>query len=439
MSDAEVVELAAWVGAAVGVPVTLERAVVRREGWIATDGDTRWFLRLGRAEDPANPPEGVVLEGRLTHLLGEHGLAVAGVVAIRDDGAVLYSWVDGHQFVENEPVERHDDLLGAYMDQLALLHTLAPAAAGIDWMHRPVDAREAALAHAEAIWDQMGHLALEPLGTFGMVWLRRHVPEHIDRLSVLHGDAGTGNYLVDETGMTGVIDWEWAHLGDPMEDLGSAVMHASFHPAGDLPTALARYEAASGIPVDLAKVRYYAAHLYIRSVVALSAHVAHLDPHNPVALNLAYKLVNDRLTCEAIADALGVTLTRPDLPSDEAGPTTMFDVVRTNLVEDVAPATTTGFARDRAEMAAVLVGMLARQARFGATISRTECEELAVLLGHEVTDYESGLRALDALMTTAGPEREVELLGYLYRRAVRAEWLSGPVAALFPDRVIGAL
>ena len=37
---------------------------------------------------------------------------------------------------------------------------------------------------------------------------------------VVHGDFRLGNLMVDPTGLVGVLDWELAHLGDPIEDLG---------------------------------------------------------------------------------------------------------------------------------------------------------------------------------------------------------------------------
>ena len=36
----------------------------------------------------------------------------------------------------------------------------------------------------------------------------------------MHGDFRMGNLMVSERGVTGVLDWELAHLGDPVEDLG---------------------------------------------------------------------------------------------------------------------------------------------------------------------------------------------------------------------------
>ena len=36
----------------------------------------------------------------------------------------------------------------------------------------------------------------------------------------MHGDFRIGNLMILETALTGVLDWEFAHIGDPAEDLG---------------------------------------------------------------------------------------------------------------------------------------------------------------------------------------------------------------------------
>jgi aminoglycoside phosphotransferase (APT) family kinase protein len=51
-------------------------------------------------------------------------------------------------------------------------------------------------------------------------WLRRHPPPPAQRLSVVHADYRTGNFLFDAEGeVRAILDWEMAHLGDPLEDL----------------------------------------------------------------------------------------------------------------------------------------------------------------------------------------------------------------------------
>ncbi|WP_331852560.1 phosphotransferase family protein [Gordonia insulae] len=53
----------------------------------------------------------------------------------------------------------------------------------------------------------------------GLRWLRDHRPDRRPD-ALVHGDFRLGNILVDATGIRGVLDWELAHLGDPIEDLG---------------------------------------------------------------------------------------------------------------------------------------------------------------------------------------------------------------------------
>jgi aminoglycoside phosphotransferase (APT) family kinase protein len=65
-----------------------------------------------------------------------------------------------------------------------------------------------------------GHGAARPVFELALQWLKRHLPPDPARLSLVHGDFRNGNLVVDEGGLRAVLDWEMAHLGDPMEDLG---------------------------------------------------------------------------------------------------------------------------------------------------------------------------------------------------------------------------
>ena len=88
--------------------------------------------------------------------------------------------------------------------------------------------------------------------------LRRAPPPPPNRLAIVHGDYRSGNFLHDGAGrMLAMLDWEMAHLGDPLEDLGWAIDPLWAHDdpgrvAGLLPRveALAIWSAASGLVVD---------------------------------------------------------------------------------------------------------------------------------------------------------------------------------------------
>jgi aminoglycoside phosphotransferase (APT) family kinase protein len=98
----------------------------------------------------------------------------------------------------------------------------------------------------------------QPIVRAAIRWLRRHPPPPAQRISIVHGDYRSGNFMHDGAGtVLAILDWEMAHLGDPVEDLGWAFDPLWNHfdegkVAGLIPKAeaIALWEAASGLKVD---------------------------------------------------------------------------------------------------------------------------------------------------------------------------------------------
>jgi aminoglycoside phosphotransferase (APT) family kinase protein len=63
-----------------------------------------------------------------------------------------------------------------------------------------------------------------PTTSAGLRHLRRTPPPPPQKISIVHGDYRIGNYLFDEAEITGIIDWEMVHKGDPLEDLAWALL-----------------------------------------------------------------------------------------------------------------------------------------------------------------------------------------------------------------------
>ncbi len=76
----------------------------------------------------------------------------------------------------------------------------------------------AELAHFEAI--HRSHGTARPVFELALRWLAQRVPDDPPQPCLVHGDFRNGNLVVDAEGLAAVLDWELAHLGDPMEDLG---------------------------------------------------------------------------------------------------------------------------------------------------------------------------------------------------------------------------
>jgi len=95
----------------------------------------------------------------------------------------------------------------------------------VDWPQRgPADQlapRDIALRQVDHWFATFEANRLEPHAVMSSLfgWLRRHLPDP-QRICLVHGDLRPGNFLYEGDRVSGLLDWELAHLGDPIEDLG---------------------------------------------------------------------------------------------------------------------------------------------------------------------------------------------------------------------------
>jgi aminoglycoside phosphotransferase (APT) family kinase protein len=105
----------------------------------------------------------------------------------------------------------------------------------------------------------------EPITHAMIRWMRTNPPPPAQRISVVHGDYRTGNFLFDEAGgIHAILDWEMTHLGDPLEDLTWSFSRmwrvAKDDRVGGLLSkadAIAVWEDASGLTADPAAVHWW--------------------------------------------------------------------------------------------------------------------------------------------------------------------------------------
>ena len=122
-------------------------------------------------------------------------------------------------------------------------------------------------AHELAYWADVIHndaLHPQPVAEAAIRWLQRHLPEPSTQYALVHGDYRTGNFLYTDDGrITAVLDWEMAHIGDPLEDLAWS-LDPLWSPQPDLAgrllpraKAIQVWEQASGMAVDRDVFRWW--------------------------------------------------------------------------------------------------------------------------------------------------------------------------------------
>ena len=205
------------------------------------------------------------IEASVVRAVGVAGAPVAQLVASSTDASALGSAYMVMTAVEGETIARK--ILRD--DQYAHAREVLPAQLGaaLAQVHAVATDRLTALP----MLDQVNQYreVLEELGqphpTFELVFKWLEVNRPPSRPPVLvHGDFRLGNIIVGQEGLRAVLDWELAHLGDPMEDLGWLCVKAwrfgSRLPVagvGEYDQLFAAYEAAGGEAIDPDVVRWW--------------------------------------------------------------------------------------------------------------------------------------------------------------------------------------
>jgi aminoglycoside phosphotransferase (APT) family kinase protein len=188
----------------------------------------------------------------------------------------------GHRITrEAELVPDRARLARELAENLARLHAIKPPQPQLAFL-ATMHARDN-ITHYRAYLDQLAepHPALE----WGLQWCELHAPP-AEETTFIHRDYRTGNYLVHDGGLAGVLDWEFAAFGNPLEDVGwifaKCWRFAGKHrPAGGIAEAadfIAPYERASGRAVTPAGLVYWQVMAHIRwAIIALQQAQRHLS------------------------------------------------------------------------------------------------------------------------------------------------------------------
>jgi aminoglycoside phosphotransferase (APT) family kinase protein len=189
--------------------------------------------------------------------------------------AYFLDWLDGEAIgrrVVGSPKLAHarERLAAECARELARIHAITPREHGAlfdgaktaDAPPSTGHAASDAIAFLRGMVDRLAEP--RPALELCLLWLRANAPPP-GEITLVHGDFRTGNLMVTPDGLTGVLDWEFAHWGSPVEDLAWLCLRdwrfgqlrlaaGGFAPRAQL---YEEYGRASGRRVDPREVTYW--------------------------------------------------------------------------------------------------------------------------------------------------------------------------------------
>jgi aminoglycoside phosphotransferase (APT) family kinase protein len=318
--------LAEWLADELGDPgVRIEglrrtSAGFSRENWVfdaawTAQGATQTASLIARRDPPGSvlvtdrQQEGAVLHAMeyspvptpRVRWLDAHGVRLGRPAVIMD---LVKGVCDGFVLNGSRPLERRVDIAHRLYDHLAEIHRFDWRAHGLDKVLE--DPGPGAATVAVDHWErELRAVQLEPEPELEVVlaWLRAHAPR-AQVTTLVHGDFKAGNVLLRDDDVVAVLDWETAHLGDPLEDIGWVTnpLRAGEHRIAGVwepEDLIRRWSDRTGFDADEPSIEWWRvlANLKLSVIVLTGVHAfvdGRLDRcyHSPVRL---YQLLLDQI------------------------------------------------------------------------------------------------------------------------------------------------
>ncbi len=264
--------------------VTVDLGGRREEMVLRTDAPSRVAVSHGRVEEFA-----------ILQAAHRAGVAVPEPLWLCRDTAVLgqvfylmrraHGVAAGHRVVKDKRLGGDRVKLAERLgSELARIHTIRPGTRGLEFLAMPklgAALDQVASLRAELDRRAQGYPVLE----WGLRWAERNAPLPGD-VVLIHQDYRSGNYMVDENGLTAILDWEFGAWGDPMADIGWFCARCWRYgedrlEAGGIATRedfYRGYRMGGGRPVDAKAVHFWEVMAHLRwAVIALQQADRHVS------------------------------------------------------------------------------------------------------------------------------------------------------------------
>ena len=368
-------------------------------------------------------------EMHVLQVFARNGVTVPHAYGLcQEPPGLLLERIPGRFSLDTANDEAHRvSVLDAYLTELAQIHSIPIEEFEAIGYRRPPDGMASCMGETRGFERsyRAGKTVPDPMIEFQLGWCKRNVPRDREGLSFLVCDSG--QFMFDDSGLTGLLDFELGYIGDYAADLAGFrtrdLTEPMVTPLGDV---MRRYGEISGREVDFDVVDFHTIRFSLLNPLSVAHQVSAPVPEANYVQYLGWYVVYGRCGLEVMANTTETELDPPDLP--EAQPSRRGPALD-QMVGLLDPAAAgddgeRGYELDRLQRSAIY---LERADRYGAQLDAEDLADVAALLGSSVPTWqEADARLEEAVLADEG-ERDEEFIRYFHRRLSRQESLLAPV------------
>lgn len=399
----------AWIETNIGGAVErCERQSRWRGGWwvdVRRDGKPiNLYVREEREED--YPPWPLEHEAGVLQVLEKHGVPVPHIYGICEDPhATVMDRLPGQDNFAAVDEKERLSVLNHLAEVVARMHSIPPEELVKIGVRMPGSDEERSLA-CYSICEKMylkGKTRPEPRVEFLRRWVSNNIPRHRKKVSIVAVDSG--QFLFENGKVTGLYDFEYGCLGDPMIDLAFIPLRLSMHNVGDIRPFFKRYAELTGEKYELEVLGFHAVWWMLCTPFILTA-----DLHTPTAsakyFEYAGWYIGACLTLfETLADMKGLTLDKT-YKVKVAQPSRWAQLI--DVMAARVPEPTAGEPYEIVEQRKVWE--FVRRMDASRDLEAEYLKDVERLIGRPVNDWMQADEELEKFVLSAGPEHDESMI-----------------------------
>lgn len=240
----------------------------------SSDATRQLALRRSQPSIEADSSVGSIslaTEAQLFQLAGAAGIPGPGINYVLQEkdalgNGFIMDWLDGETL--GQRIVRSEDLATVRPRLARECGEILGRIHALDWKTAGLEDALAQVDPATLVQETWAHYrdfnVPVPMIDYTWRWLRDNLPKS-SRTTLVHGDFRNGNLMITSEGVNAVLDWELAHIGDPVRDLGWLCVNSWRFGRSDLPVGgfgeiedlLAGYRETSGLDISARELEFW--------------------------------------------------------------------------------------------------------------------------------------------------------------------------------------